>query len=195
MAITLPTITPTLTLADFLRRPEIDESPAWEFHDRLAHQKPMPGVQHSRLQIRLAVAINAIASGWEALPELRCTFGDRSIVPDLSVLKTAELPIDSQGMVIAEGIEFAPAWAIEILSPAQGETRVIRNLTHCLAHGSQLGWLVLPRDRVVVVFLPDRAPVELAGGDRLPVLPDLDLNLTGDRLFGWLAGAASTERV
>ncbi len=42
--------------------------------------------------------------------------------------------------------------------------------------------------------LPDRAPVELAGGDRLPVLPDLDLNLTGDRLFGWLAGAASPER-
>jgi hypothetical protein len=63
-----------------------------------------------------------------------------------------------------------------------------------LAHGSQLGWLVLPRDRVVV-FLPDRAPVELVGGDRLPVLPDLDLNLTGDRLFGWLAGAASPDRV
>jgi Uma2 family endonuclease len=192
---TLPTLTPAFTLADFLRRPEIDESPAWEFHNRLAQQKPMLGVQHSWLQIWLAAAINAIGSGWEALPELRCTFSDRSIVPDLCVLKTAELPIDSQGNVIAEGIEFAPVWAIEILSPAQGETRVIRNLTHCLAHGSQLGWLVLPRDRVVVVFLPDRAPVELAGGDRLPVLPALDLELTGDRLFGWLAGATSTERV
>jgi Uma2 family endonuclease len=69
-------------------------------------------------------------------------------------LKTAELPIDPQGDVSAEGIEFAPAWAIEILSPSQGKTCVIRNLTHCLTHGSQLGWLVLPRDRVVVVFCP-----------------------------------------
>jgi len=187
---TLSTLAAPLTLADFLRRPEVDESPAWEFHDRQAHQKPMPGIQHSRLQTRLAGAINAIASGWEALPELRSTVGDRSIVPDVSVLKTADLPTDPQGDVSAEGIEFAPAWAIEILSPALGKTRVIRNLTHCLAHGSQLGWLVLPRDRVVVVFWPDRAPVELAGGDRLPVLPDLDLDLTGDRLFGWLAGAA-----
>lgn len=65
----------SLTLNDFLKLPAIEESPAWEYLDREVVQKPMPGGKHSRLQLRLASAINATASTYEALPELRCTFG------------------------------------------------------------------------------------------------------------------------
>ncbi len=39
-----------LTLDDFLRLPAIEESPAWEYLDGEAVQKPMPGGKHSRLQ-------------------------------------------------------------------------------------------------------------------------------------------------
>jgi len=41
------------------------------------------------LRIKLCDAINQISEGQEiacAFPELRCTFGDRSLVPDISVL-------------------------------------------------------------------------------------------------------------
>ncbi|XGV87025.1 MAG: Uma2 family endonuclease [Limnothrix sp. BL-A-16] len=180
------TIASGLSLAEFLQQPDIDDSPAWEFHDQGPIQKPMPGGKHSRLQIRLGGAINAIDSPWEALTEMRCTFGGRSIVPDLIVVRETDVPIDEAGEISDFGMTVAPNWAIEILSPAQGETRVVRNLLHCLRHGGQLGWLVMPRDRVVVVFLPDALPLELSGSDRLPVLPELTLALTVDELFSWL---------
>lgn len=117
---------------------------------------------------------------------LDCTFGDRLITPDLVVVKSADLPVDETGEIADCGIAVAPDWAIEILSSTEGHISVMRNLLHCLRHGGQLGWLVMPRDRVVVVFWPDALPLELSGSDRLPVLPDLDLVLTADELFSWL---------
>jgi Uma2 family endonuclease len=147
---------------------------------------PGSGLQQSWLRGRIAAAINAIASPWEALIRLDCTFGNRLVIPDVVVVKSADLPVDEAGEISDFGITVAPNWAVEILSPAQGETRVVRNLLHCLRHGGQLGWLVMPRDRVVVVFWPDALPLELSGSDRLPVLPDLALTLTADELFSWL---------
>ena len=84
------------------------------------------------------------------------------------------------------GITFAPEWAIEILSPNQGETRVTRNLLHVLRYGGQLGWLVDPREKAILVFRPDRLPDEVTGETILPVLPGVGLELTADRLFAWL---------
>ena len=40
----------------------------------------MPGLQHSRLQGRLLSWINGLEGEFEAFPELRCSFADRSIV-------------------------------------------------------------------------------------------------------------------
>jgi Uma2 family endonuclease len=68
----------SLTLDDFLRLPAIEESPAWEYGDGEVIQKLMAGGKHSRLHLRLAAAINAATSAYEALPELRCTVGGRS---------------------------------------------------------------------------------------------------------------------
>jgi|GEM_PF-5340030 Uma2 family endonuclease len=62
-----------LNLEQFLKMPYIEDSPAWEFIGGGAIQKPMPGGRHSRLQSRLAGAINAVDSRYEAFPELRCT--------------------------------------------------------------------------------------------------------------------------
>ncbi|MEM9137178.1 MAG: Uma2 family endonuclease, partial [Cyanobacteria bacterium P01_F01_bin.42] len=55
-----------LVLDSFLKLSHIDESPAWEFIQGQAIQKPMPGGKHSRLQARLGGAINAAGSSHEA---------------------------------------------------------------------------------------------------------------------------------
>lgn len=47
---------------------------------------------------------------YEALPELRCTFGGRSVVPDIAVVAAERMPIDEAGEIISTGIEFAPDW-------------------------------------------------------------------------------------
>ncbi|MDC0833144.1 hypothetical protein AY599_17015 [Leptolyngbya valderiana BDU 20041] len=175
-------------LAEFSRRTDIEESPAWEFQNGNASQKPMPGLQHSRLQGRLAGRINLHCQGFEALPELRCTVRGRSLVPDLVILPDTDIPVDESGRVSAKGIEFVPPWVVEILSPEQSSIQVTRKILFLLRCGTQLGWLIDPGEQVVLVFQPDGLPEEFVGETNLPMLAGVDLTLTAAEMFGWLKG-------
>ncbi|WP_159783548.1 Uma2 family endonuclease [Sodalinema gerasimenkoae] len=175
-----------LTLDEFLGRPEIDESPAWELFDGMPLQKTMPGLQHSRLQGRLLSWINGLEGEFEAFPELRCSFGDRSIVPDIAIIPSEAIPLTETGEIASMGLMQAPPWLIEILSPGQSMTRVTRKLLHGLRHGTELAWLIDPAERVVLVFQCDRLPEEWPPQDLLPALSGLSLELTPEGLLGWL---------
>ncbi|MDK2463106.1 Uma2 family endonuclease, partial [Aphanizomenon sp. PH219] len=75
-------ITKDITLEKFLMMPET--KPASEFLDGDIIQKPMPKGRHSRLQGKLSSEINLVSESEKiayAFPELRCSFGSRSIVP------------------------------------------------------------------------------------------------------------------
>lgn len=74
----------SLTLEEFLRLPET--KPASEYIDGQIIQKPMCGGEHSVIQGELATTVNAATKPPKqarAFLELRCTFGGRSIVPDI----------------------------------------------------------------------------------------------------------------
>ena len=122
-----------------------------------------------------------------AFPELRCTFGGRSIVPDVAVFAWNRIPVDENGD-IANVFPIHPDWAIEILSPEQSVTKVTGNILHCLNHGCQMGWLVDPDEQSILAFPPGQQPELLeAEQDILPV-PSLAANLAltvGD-MFSWL---------
>ncbi len=180
------TYSESTTLEEFLKLPYIEESPAWEYISGEAIQKPMGGGKHSLLQKRLVAVIDALGSNYEAFPELRCTCGNRSVVPDVVVISTNQLPLDKNGEIISSGIDFAPAWVIEILSPAQSQTKVTGNILHCLRNGSQLGWLIDPSERSILVYQPNSLPDLLSGQDILPVLEDMSLRLSVEEIFGWL---------
>ncbi len=178
----------TMTLAEFLLMPET--KPASEFIDGQIIQKPMPQGQHSIIQRQLVINIESklkpqkIAS---AYPELRCSFGDRAIVPDLTVYTIARIPRDENGYT-ANVFPIAPDWTIEILSPDQSHTKVAKNIIHCLQYGTQMGWLIDPAEQTVFVYLPDRTIQSLDRPiDLLPV-PEFakDFSLTLADLFGWL---------
>lgn len=174
------------TLEEFLKLPYIEESPAWEYINGEAIQKPMGGGKHSLLQKRLVAVIDGLGTNYEAFPELRCTCGNRSVVPDVVVISTNQIPLDESGDIISNGIDFAPPWIIEILSPAQSQTKVTGNILHCLKNGSQLGWLIDPSERCILVYQPNSLPDLLAGQDILPVLKDLNLTLSVNEVFAWL---------
>jgi Uma2 family endonuclease len=177
-----------LSLKDFLELPET--KPASEFIEGRIEQKPMPQGKHSRLQLKFCNAVNDVAEAAQiamALPELRCSFGNRSIVPDAAVFVWSRVLFDPDGE-IANAFDQPPDWTVEILSPDQKTTKVIRNILHCLKHGSQLGWLIDPEDRVILVFRPAQLPTELIEDQVLPVLPGLELKLTVNDVFGWLKG-------
>lgn len=184
MTIALPQ---RLTLEQFLALPYIEESPAWEFVRGEVTQKSMPGGKHSRIQSRLVGVINNVAdSPYEALTELRCTVGGRSIVPDIAVLEQSQIPADENGEIISTGVTVAPSWIIEILSPQQSQMKVTRKILHSLRHGGELGWLIDPEERVVLVYRRDRLPEEWTDDAELPVLAGMALSLTSEQLFSWL---------
>ena len=183
---------PIVTLDRFLRQPET--KPASEFIHGYIYQKPMPQGQHSRLQLKLCNRVNAVTEDAQialALPELRCTFGDRSIVPDVAVFRWDRLPINGEGE-IENVFSICPDWVIEILSPDQAPMRVLSNILHCLKHGTEMGWLLFPKERSLLIFQRDRQPIEInseinsAQKLLVPNFLEIELNLTVDQVFGWL---------
>ena len=177
-----------ITLEEFLKLPETE--PASEYIDGRIIQKPMPQGEHSVIQTELAPAINFVVKSKQiarAFSELRCTFGGRSIVPDISVFLWGRIPRKENGGV-ANIFSIAPDWTIEILSPDQSQTKVTKNILHCLKHGTQMGWLIDPEEQSVFVYPSDQSATFYdEPGTRLPV-PEFakDFNLTVEGLFGWL---------
>ena len=119
------TVNNSLTLREFLQLPET--KPSQEFIDGQIIPKPMPQGKHSTIQGDLVPAINASLKPQRiarAYPELRCTFGSRSLVPDVSVFLWENIPRDADGKVL-NNFAIAPDWLIEILSPDQNQTKSV----------------------------------------------------------------------
>jgi Uma2 family endonuclease len=175
-----------LSIAEFLNQPET--KPASEYIDGQIIQKPMPKTRHARLQGKLVDILNRVVEPERiayAFPELRCTIGTRSIVPDIAVLRWENIKFDDNGEPI-DDIFVAPDWTIEILSPDQSSNRVTGNILYCLKHGCQLGWLIDPDDRSVLVFQPEQQPEHCHGTERLTLLNGFGLTLTPEQIFNWL---------
>ncbi|MEH2434260.1 MAG: Uma2 family endonuclease [Nostoc sp.] len=179
-------------MEEFLKLPET--KPASEYINGEIIPKPMPKGRHSRLQGKLGAVINEVTENEKiayAFPELRCSFSvgvarrrHRSIVPDVAVFQWGRIPftVDRE---VPDNFELPPDWTIEILSPEQKPNKVIGNILYCLKDGSRLGWFLDPNDFSILAFLPEQQPVLLQGEDFLPVLPEIQLALTVNQVFGW----------
>lgn len=175
-----------ITLEEFLKLPET--KPVSEYINGEIIQKPMPKTRHSRLQAKFTTKINHVTEEKQiayAFPKLRCNFGGRSIVPDVAILRWNRIEFDEEGEPV-DDVLVAPDWTIEILSPEQSSNRVTGNILHCLQHGCQLGWLVDPDDKSILIFLPNQQPQLFQGNDKLTVLDGIDIQLTAEEVFGWL---------
>jgi Uma2 family endonuclease len=177
----------TLTLTQFLELPET--KPAREYINGQIVTKPIPTGKHSIIQGTLVTAINNALRSPKiglALPELRCTFGNRSIVPDVVVFSWDRIAVDEDGN-IANVFDSYPDWTIEILSPGQNQI-VTGNILHCLNHGSSMGWLIDPESRSVLVYPLNKQPELLQSGASILPVPDIfnNFNLTVGDLFNWL---------
>ena len=177
-----------MTLEEFLQLPET--KPANEYINGKISPKPIPQGKHSTIQGELVPTINTVVKPKRiarVFPELRCTFGGRSTVPDIAVFAWNRIPRDDNGEV-ANAFLIAPDWTIEILSPDQSQTKVIKNILHCLKHGTQMGWLIDPLEQTVFVFRPKQETKVFDEPDALLPVPSFasELKLTVGDLFAWL---------
>lgn len=177
-----------LTLSDFLNLPET--KPASEFINGQVTQKSMPQGQHSIIQWELLYAINQVLKTKRmglALPELRCNFGTRSVVPDVVVFKSENIGSNVNGEIINQ-FNIPPDWLIEIISPNQFSIRVIDNILYCLKHGSEMGWLIDPQEKLILVYTPNQVPIGFELGNEILPVPSFaqDLQLNIETVFSWL---------
>ena len=177
-----------ITLEEFLELP--DTKPASEYIDGKIVQKPMPQGQHSVIQKKLLLTIDPTLSDAgiaQAFPELRCVFGGRAVVPDVVVFEEANISYDDNGDIV-NAINIAPDWTIEILSPEQSTTRVLKNINHCLAHGTQMGWLIDPNDRSIFICMPDRNLQIIDEPTTILPVPAFAaaIELTVEQIFSWI---------
>lgn len=178
----------SLRLAEFLTLPETE--PASEFINGEIIQKPMSKGKHSIIQGELVSVINGVLKPRKiarAFPELRCTFAEKSIVPDVSVFIWERIPRDQKGEV-ANIFTIAPDWVIEILSSEQSQTKVTKKILQCLKDGTQIGWLIDPDEQTVFVYLANQQPEVFEQVEAQFPVPSFasELQLTVGQVFGWL---------
>ena len=178
----------SLTLEEFLELPET--KPASEYIDGAIIQKPMPQGKHSILQRELSFALTAVFRSdktAQAFPELRCTFGGRSIVPDIAIFRTQNIPRESNGD-IANLFNHPPDWTIEILSPSQSHTKVVRNILHCIDHGTEMGWMLDSEEHCIFVYDSNKSVQVLDKSNEVLTVPKFaqKVQLKVEEIFGWL---------
>ena len=142
-------------LADFLKQPNIEASPDWEYINGRAQQRFMPTLFYSRLQRNLVNAINAWTEVYEAVQELRCIVPPFSPVPDIAVVAIERLS-DEDGP-----LQGAPDWLIEIRSPDQSTLDLQNKILHCLGNGTRLAWLIDIQRRQVWVWQGQELPIDV----------------------------------
>lgn len=179
--------TPTrkLTLEEFLQLPET--KPASEYINGEIIPKPMPQGKHSIIQGELVTTVNTVVKPQKialAFPELRCTFGGRSIVPDIAVFAWDRIPVDEKGN-IENAFNIHPDWTIEILSPEQSIAKPTKNILHCLNHGTSLGWLIIPEEYNIIIYPQNQQPIYLENETDILPVPEImkELHLTLGELF------------
>ena len=184
----VPTTIKPLSLEEFLSLPET--SPPSEYIDGEIIHKPMPQGKHSILQRELSFALTLAFKPEriaQAFPELRCTFAGRSLVPDVAVFRADRIPRDNDGQV-ANSFNLYPDWTIEILSPQQSQTRVIRNILHCLDNGTEMGWLLDPEESSIFVYEADRSVQLFENEEAVLPVPEFAkvVQLKVSEIFDWL---------
>ena len=89
---------------------------------------------------------------------------------------------------VANVFRSAPDWAVEILSPEQNPIKVIKKILRCLESGTQIGWLIDPRDKTVLVYLPQQQTQVFEALEQQILVPSFaaDFRLTVGELFDFL---------
>ena len=96
---------------------------------------------------------------------------------------------------VENAFKIAPDWTIEILSPNQRQSKVIRNILHCLDHGTEMGWLVDPEEFCIFVYSADKS-VQVFEGEMVLPVPEFaqGLQLKVSEIFAWLKSNFSVSQ-
>ncbi len=176
-------VKPTLTLEEFLRLPEIDES--YELIDGEPIKKMSPKFFHSRLTSVFWTDLSSWCDGFgQVAIEWSVVLKRKNVdwvpVPDLLYISYDRLAADWREDAPCPVL---PELVIEIVSPDQTFNQLGQKATDYLNAGVERVWVVYPPMRSLTVFFHDRPP-ETYRGDRLltdEIFPNLAV--TSEQFF------------
>jgi Uma2 family endonuclease len=175
-----PWVGQRMTLEEFLALPE--QKPALEYDAGVVTQKMAPTPDHIELQAILRAAFNATAEEQHlgrAFAEARFRTSDVAYVPDVGFYRRARLRT-RPGHRYARDLG-VPDIAVEIVSPDQSVTSLIRKCQRYLALGASIALIVDEDDEAILAFRPGQPLRVLQGDDRIDVddvLPGLTLTIS-----------------
>lgn len=171
-----------LTIEECLSDPELER---FEWVDGVAVELGGGNKKHSRIHTLCVRHLDRHVGDSEEMwvaNELRCrlTVGGqpRFRQPDLGIVRGRPTDGDSRYL------EGAPLLAIEVRSPDQTVTHLLRKIDEYFANGCRMAWLILPEDGSVTVRTAGGASATLVKGETLEggdVLPGFSLPV--EKLF------------
>ncbi len=152
---------------------------AAEIQYELERNKPMPSLNHARIQMRLVAHLfNAYAHEYDVLPELSIDFPVKPAVPDVSIYPIT--PADWQNDVIKR-VDI-PLLAIEILSPRQVFDDIMDKIQKIyFPAGMASVWVVLPSVQSIMIFTPNAKPQMFTSGIMHDAASGFEIDL--DKIF------------
>ncbi len=174
-----------LSLQEFLTLPESDDR--YELVEGRLQPKMSPKYKHSKLQLRLLMALNQWCDQCQCgqvLPEwgiiLQRQGKDWVPVPDLIYISYERLPATWEE---DEPCPIAPELAIEIISPGQTFGELTQKATDYLLAGVDRVWVIDPKAQSVTIFRPNELPQTVNSNVSISdsLLPGLELSVS--RLF------------
>jgi Uma2 family endonuclease len=188
-----PWVGQRMTLAEFLALPDV--KPHLEFTGGLVTQKTAAKPTHSHVSRVLVERFNQVAGPRRlgiASSEMRFLTPGWVPVPDVSYYRRERLQA-AHGRPPGDYHE-PPDIAVEIVSPDQSVTELLKKCLRYIALGSQVALLVDPDPEIVVVFRPGQLLQLVQGDERIElddVLPGFELTVGG--LFDSLMPSWVTE--
>lgn len=186
------------TLEEYLALP--DESPSLEFDDGTVTQKVAVKLVHGGVQGLLTALFNQHAYPRRlgiALPDTRFVTPRWAPSPDVVFYRRGRIRV--RGRRLPADLFEPPDLAVEIVSPEQSVTDLIKKCLRYVALGVGVVLLIDPDPETVLVFRPGQPLLLLQGDDRIDlddVLPGFELTV-GAMFDGlapdWLDGEGGSD--
>ncbi len=127
----------------------IEETSTYE----IERGKPMPSLNHARLELQLVKMLLPFEDKYDILPELSLRLSTGDAVPDLCLFPKRTFDYENDQTKVTE----APVLTIEILSPKQILDDVVKKIRDTyLPAGVQSSWVVIPSLKTVHILTPDK---------------------------------------
>jgi Uma2 family endonuclease len=152
---------------------------AAEIQYELERNKPMPSLNHARIQASLVwLLTTTYRKEYDILSELTIDFPVKPAVPDVCIYPVT--PADWQNDVIKR-VDI-PLLAIEILSPRQIFDDIIDKIQKIyFPAGMSSVWVVLPSVQSVMIFTPNAKPQMFTSGIMHDAASGFEVDL--DKIF------------